>query len=484
MKNRLNRALSSVAVIMTVVLLLVIANVMPPLDVSVWAKSSVSASDAVSGSDKAVPYVNRINFFKNPITPKASGMLTHVTSNGDSISVSALFSELGLEEDPDKVTGISCNTRYFDVDTGEGGDRIIKTRRSFDTLETLTFEFEDGSTLPVIFKDSLYVTNLAPLCTDVSILINGKTYSQNSQETFDESVPVSGKKLYDLSIDFAELPDMQFSDYEQLVFTLPDGFVLPDDFNELNHTFEIDMALGGRLKNNKITYDKATNKVIVDWNRDDTTAFNNFRGSSTAKFTLVLSGNLDPNYGKLIFSTGKEVSLVQENLHNASVVKNASYAPYQINYEILVTSDGTTENLTLTDVMGIALNNPENVTVFFSDDKHVGDEAYKPEIISNQDGTLKIRIPKMDDEDVLNIRYISDVDVNKIARSANATFEETGNTVNIVGDNDPSDNEAFAWVSSIEFSDIEKMSSKPRTSEETVTPTRTSHGRSLPTATR
>ena len=328
------------------------------------------------------------------------------------------------------------------------------------------------------------MTNLAPLCTDVSILINGKTYSQNSQETFDESVPVSGKKLYDLSIDFAELPDMQFSDYEQLVFTLPDGFVLPDDFNELNHTFEIDMALGGRLKNNKITYDKATNKVIVDWNRDDTTAFNNFRGSSTAKFTLVLSGNLDPNYGKLIFSTGKEVSLVQENLHNASVVKNASYAPYQINYEILVTSDGTTENLTLTDVMGIALNNPENVTVFFSDDKHVGDEAYKPEIISNQDGTLKIRIPKMDDEDVLNIRYISDVDVNKIARSANATFEETGNTVNIVGDNDPSDNEAFAWVSSIEFSDIEKMSSKPRTSEETVTPTRTSHGRSLPTATR
>ena len=59
------------------------------------------------------------------------------------------------------------------------------------------FQFEDGTTLPVIFKDSLYVTNIAPLCTDVSILINGKNYSSSSTETYDEKVPVSGRKPYD-----------------------------------------------------------------------------------------------------------------------------------------------------------------------------------------------------------------------------------------------------------------------------------------------
>ena len=371
-------------------------------------------------------------------------------------SASPIFSMSWVSQDPDTVKEVSCNTRFFDTETGTGGGRLIKTKRSFDTLETLTVVFEDDSTLPVIFKDSLYVTNLAPLCTEMSILINGKTYSNNSQETYDEKVPVSGKKLYDLSIDFAELPDKQFSDYEQLQFQLPVGFTLPDNFNEMNHMFVIDMALGGRLKNNKITYDKSSNKVIVDWNRDDTTAFNNFRGSSTAKFTLMLSGNLDPSFGKLIFSTDKIIELEQENLHNASVIKTASYAPYQISYEIRVISDGTNENLTLTDQMGIALQNPEQITFSFADDAHVDDPAYSPSLVSNENGTFTVSIPKMDDEDILTIRYISDVNVEKIARSANATFEETGNTARIVGDNDPSDNEDSAWVSSIEFSDIEK----------------------------
>ena len=230
----------------------------------------------------------------------------------------------------------------------------------------------------------------------------------------------------------------------------------PDDFNDMNHTFDIGMALGGTLKNNRITYDKSSNKVFVDWNREDQMAFDNFRGASTAKFTLVLSGNLDLSGGHLILSADKDITLVQENLHNAIVEKNAEYAPYEINYEITVRSDGSNENLTLTDEMGTALSNPKNITFTFADDKHAGDSRYKPDLLSNQDGTFTVKIPKMDDEDVLSIRYVSKVNVEKIARSANATVEETGNTARLVGDSDPSDNVASAWVSDIEFSDIEK----------------------------
>ena len=357
-KNKNSRVFSGTVIILTVFAMLIVANILSLTFLPVYAGNSVSQSDAVSATDN--PSVNRINVVEHPLRPMASGMLTHVTSSGASITVAQLFQELNLQSDASKVKGITCNSRYFDVDTGTGGARVINTLRSFDTLEMLSFEFEDGTSLPVIFKDGLYVTNLTPLCTDMSILINGKTFSSNSQETYDETIPVSGKKYYDLSINFAELPDMQFSDFEQLQFKLPDGFTLPDNFNDLNHTFTINMGLGGKLKDNKIFYDKTTNKVLVEWYRDDATAFNNFRGSSTAKFTLVLSGNLNPNFGKLIFPTDKIISLKQENLHNA-------------------------------------------------------------------------------------------------------TFEETGNTVRIVGDSDPSDNEAFAWVSGIEFSDIEKMSSRPKT---------------------
>ena len=271
-------------------------------------------------------------------------------------------------------------------------------------------------------------------------------------------VPVSGKKPYDLIIDFAELPDQQFSDYEQLEFTLPEGFTLPDNFNEMNYTVDIDMGIGGKLRNNRITFDKTNNKIFLDWNQSDENAFNNFRGSSTAKFTLALSGNLDPSKGKLVFSADKQLRLTHEDLHNAIVQKTYKYVPYQLNYEIRVTSDGTNSNLTLTDEMGTALVNPSTVNMSFLGGRHEGDPAYQPTLESNENGKFVVHIPQMDDEDVLIIQYISPVDVDKIARSANATFDEVGNTAKVVGDNDPSDNEDSAWNPDIEFSDIEKSS--------------------------
>ena len=130
----------------------VIANVVPPLDITAWAKSEVSGSDAVSGSDKALPPVNRINFFRNPMAPKASGMLTHVTSNGSSISVSALFTELNLEENPDKVTGISCNTHDTSSET-ESKDE--KNEKPPFTGEPLSAAFGGLILSGVLFAASL-----------------------------------------------------------------------------------------------------------------------------------------------------------------------------------------------------------------------------------------------------------------------------------------------------------------------------------------
>ena len=459
MKQKINRALTIAAMVLSFFLILALTKFIPSMVLSVFADHDVSQTDAVSPSepnDPVIPYVNRINVLENPMKPMARGILTHVTSSGASITVAKLFEELGVSQSADDVTGIDCNSRFFDTNTGTGGSRVIQTTRSFDSLETLTFQFSDGSTLPIIFKDSLYVTNIAPLCTDVSIIINGKNYSSNSTESYDEPVAVNGRKNYELQISFAELPDKQFSDYEQLEYQLPDAFTLPDNFNDMNHTFNIEMALGARLVGNKVTYDKSTNRIFIDWNRDDENAFDTFRGAGTAKFTLVLGGNIDPTKGTLILSADKKLTLEHENLHNVSVEKTALYAPYKINYEIKLTSDGTNENLTLTDEMGIAIQNPETISFSFEDDNHLNDPAYTPTVVSNENGTFIVNIPKLDDADVLYIRYLSDIDVEKIARSANATVEETGNTAKIVGDSDPSDNVASAWVQGVDFSDIEK----------------------------
>ncbi len=197
MKQKINRALTIAAMVLSFFLILALTKFIPSMVLSVFADHDVSQTDAVSPSepnDPVIPYVNRINVLENPMKPMARGILTHVTSSGASITVAKLFEELGVSQSADDVTGIDCNSRFFDTNTGTGGSRVIQTTRSFDSLETLTFQFSDGSTLPIIFKDSLYVTNIAPLCTDVSIIINGKNYSSNSTESYDEPVAVNGKK--------------------------------------------------------------------------------------------------------------------------------------------------------------------------------------------------------------------------------------------------------------------------------------------------
>lgn len=175
-----------------------------------------------------------------------------------------------------------------------------------------------------------------------------------------------------------------------------------------------------------------------------------------ATFTLNLSGSLDLENGKFIFSANKELTLKREDLHNAIVHKSVNYVPYRMMYEIRVISDGTTQNLLLTDEMGRALKKAQDVNMFFAENRHVGDAAYTPVLHPIEDGRMTITIPKMDDEDELIIQYSSEVDINQIQISGKATMEETCNTATITGDEDPSDNVEVAYVPGVRFSDMVK----------------------------
>ena len=44
-----------------------IANILPPIDLSVFADQNVSETDTVSPIEITLPYVNRINVFENPL---------------------------------------------------------------------------------------------------------------------------------------------------------------------------------------------------------------------------------------------------------------------------------------------------------------------------------------------------------------------------------------------------------------------------------
>lgn len=341
------------------------------------------------------------------------------------------------------------------------GQKITPQR--YGTVEMVNFNFEDGTGIQVEFTDSTFIRDIKPLCTGVKLLINGKYYSADDAGT---TVSVSGKKYYDLMVDFAERPDLQFSNYKSLYYDLPQGFRLPADFNGTNHTVDIAMGPNGKLKGNTVTFEHGPtqDRIYITWNQDDAKTFQAFCESMSTKFTLVLSGLLDPTGGTLIFETGKELTLEKEDLHNATISKAASNLPGanpKIFYDLIVKSDGSTENLVLTDVMGRALTKADEVTIEYQADANASTPltaAQKPFVHSNEKGQLVIKFPKLNDGDIVTIRYSCNVNCEQIEQSGHATEEETGNTATIVGDNDPSDNVAQAHVSNVTFGDISKIS--------------------------
>ena len=392
-----------------------------------WAGVSYSDMDILLRGELTLPVTTHDGSYQ--LRPTATGVLTHDTSANETILLSDLLVELGLANDENaleaanQVTDITGSDQHFTITKLSDGDWKIFTKRSFDTLEQITIT-KNGEDFTVIFKDSLYTRNLNKLCTKVELNINGRTYNADNVWG-EETVYVSPKKLYALELSFTERPDKQFSNYEELEYTLPQGFILPEYFNEMGYSLSISMDMGGILKDNPVRTDDSRTKLYIRWNQEDEEKFNYFRRSSVATFTLNLSGNLDLENGRFIFDTDKELKLRQENLHNAIVHKSVTYVPYTMMYEIRVVSDGTTENLLLTDEMGVALKTPENVTIFYAENRHVGNNEYKPVLHPLEEGRMVISIPKMDDEDELIIQYSSEVDINKIQVSGKATLCRT-----------------------------------------------------------
>lgn len=414
-------------------------------------------TDAADAADQTV--LRQTLPLNAPLRQWADNVYSYETTYQQTLTFESLFTALGVNQSPGNVTAATprsdtaANNLAIDIE-----NKTISPKKKYDELELVDFTFKDGTSIAVQFTDTYYTPDIAKLCTGIKLLVNGKYYTADDAGT---TLAVSDKTYYDLMIDFAETSQCQFADYQPLFYKLPQGFYLPDDFNDTNHTVDIDMGRYGSMKGNRVTYDAATNTIKLHWNQNDST-FEQFRQAGTAQFTLVLSGLLDLSGNALIFEQDKTITLTKENLHNASITKTPSYAQSNgtITYDIVVTSDGTTEDLMLTDVMGYALKHTDDMTLHYvhASDSYDPAAFQEPSVVSNADGRLVISIPAMSDGDKLHISYTCAIDLDKIARTRHATEEETGNTATIVGDNDPSDNVVKAHVSDIDFSSMAKTS--------------------------
>ena len=161
-----------------------------------WAGVSYSDMDILLRSELTVPVP--IQDETNLLRPTATGVLTHNTSANETILLSDLLKELGMATDENaldmagQVSAITGSDQHFTMTKLANGDWQIYTKRSFDTLEQVTFTNND-SPFSVIFRDSLYTRNLNELCTKVELNINGRTYNADNVWG-EETVYVSPKK--------------------------------------------------------------------------------------------------------------------------------------------------------------------------------------------------------------------------------------------------------------------------------------------------
>ncbi len=296
-------------------------------------------------------------------------------------------------------------------------------------------------------NDTQNYIDLKPFMTNGYIVIEGEKYtpSESGQEVY-----AHRNELYEVVLYFQENDERQFADDDTpMEFILPEGFYLPDDFSS---SVDINMGVDGILKNNPITYDKEKNAVIVRWNTESY-LFPYFTAASNAKFHMSIEGFLNFNYEKLQFEQDKYLTIKPIDKQNASVTKSGYYDPehHNIEYTVTVTSEGSTYDLSMSDIMGTAL--------IYNHDCRFDSESSiftKTPVISNTGSTFSVYIPQTSDGDKLVFKYTADIDINNIAKSGHPTFEETGNTVTITGDSDPSDNTDTYWEKDIKFSDLIK----------------------------
>ena len=407
---------------------------------------------------------------------------------GATLLLSELFRQLGIDRDAADVEQIDFTdnsliqfTRYKD-----GVDWVMQSLAPFDTQETLTLIFSDGERLviPVTDDETTYseTSNLADLMTNWKIKVGDIVFSD---DTVDENTVIEYKEgmQYSLELSFAEKPTLGFSTPEtnppEMFYQLPSLFYVPSDF-----TVPLMVKLGrkGVLADNIVSVAEGSidggtgDKLILGgtfttapdadgktyaflklrWNWEDTAHWGYFRDSSQANLKIIVNGVFQDEEPHVLSINGKDIKIRKEDLHNAIVNKAGKYNPVEnvIGYTVTVSSQGTTSDITLTDTLGSALTYNGDIT--FDADASKNTAGTVPVINKKTGNTFNVVIPAMKDGDALVFTYSATVDYDGIAVSGNPTFEETGNTAQIVGDSYTLNNVAQYHETDIEFCDLEK----------------------------
>ena len=300
--------------------------------------------------------------YTNPATNK-----TYYFSidGGTSIYLSELLVVLGVKTEEeskqfvtDKVADVQfSNNELIDVRLEDNGDWILESLQAFDTEESLTISLKNGEIIEV------KVTDAADQTTNLNELVKGFDVS-GAIENPDGSYTVKPGMEYSVNVWFQESDaTKQFSDTQEMVFTLPEGVTLKD----ITSPFDIpvnDMGTNYVIHGNTVRVEG--NRVFVQFNhRDDN--FAHLASITTTRIDLqgkVVFAKKDgvnhydvPGGGTFNIDSTADVDIEKEG-------KLVNFETGQVQYTLKLTSKGDNDGITVEDkITGTALDFNEGSVV-------------------------------------------------------------------------------------------------------------------------
>ncbi|MBP3241428.1 MAG: LPXTG cell wall anchor domain-containing protein [Oribacterium sp.] len=342
----------------------------------------------------------------------------------------SFINEDGNEVEPDGNVSISMEFTE-PVETEENAEVKVYhienndlnfVRDLTESEETVVSQDEDGSVQKIEFStDSFSQYAMVETGIDIAGFLTNASI-ENARSDDGKTWVVRNGETYKLMLEFSETNRNQFPDNDTwMIYRIPSGLYLKDK----EDTFTVVIDDSHVIRGNRIVVDSTEGIIGFQWNKDSDN-YNMLLNSTNVKLYAELEGHFDKSTKTVKFSNSVTRYIKVDDSHKVNVYKTGYYdkKDNKIHYTVTLVAEGVSEDITVEDrIDGKALS---------LDTDSISINGGKNACISSKSGEgFTITVPKMTDGETINITYTASVDIQKIAKSGQVTFDETGNTVTV-----------------------------------------------------
>ncbi len=250
---------------------------------------------------------------------------------------------------------------------------------------------------------------------------------------------INPNSAYYMSLSFGESESYQFSNMEDLIYSFPDGVLIPD--TETPQEFDIqvtDSSGSAYVRGN--TFRVIDGNLVVRFNEEDEN-FARLCLMPNVKFTIDISSSFDESVEEIVFTPDIIKEFTYQNESDITISKQVQYdkEANTAYYTITLISSGQNNNVILTDrMLGTALTFNQDVSI----KSNISEEVEADIDYNSVENGYIATIREMQNAETVTISYSAAVDNTKI--SSNGTVEQTENIATVTSDEMPDEKEASA----------------------------------------